>query len=309
MPDPHKPGWLNFREHFAIALIVAGFVIPTFESIAHRRREQAFAQLFNSLEETIERITDQFSNKCYRSFSETLTAYHILFPEEVFKLLKDIALQVKQIPTLYDPPRDVQGEYTFANNIEYFNNLTTVHRNRIVEVLREWIYDDHPNVKFLASDFIGRYRISELAPLLLNHAGAKYARWEDVDTKDRDWIMNYIWAYSRCENPMYASLERELCKSGDPWTERWILFVPLQMPDKVFIGILKRYIELKDELSSDTLKALGAAVNNLCWHYNGECEEILNVYSKKFPHEMVPEHVTIPPMEEKPAAGITADNR
>jgi hypothetical protein len=108
---------------------------------------------------------------------------------------------------------------------------------------------------------------------------------------------------------MYASLERELCKSGDPWIERWILFVPLQMPDKEFIEVLKKYIESKAELPSDTLKALGAAVNNLCWHYNGECEELLNMYSKKFPHEAVPEHATIPSMEEKPAAKIIADNR
>jgi hypothetical protein len=201
LPDPYRPDWLKLWEHIAIALMIAGVLIPTFETIAHTRREQAFEQLFSSLEETIQKSSDKFFEQCSNSFSKTLTAYHILFPEEVFKLLKGIALQAKQIPTLYDPPRDIQGEYTFANNIEYFTDLMVVHRKRIVDVLREWIYDDHRNVKFLASDFIGRYKLSELAPDLLNHAGAKYARWEDVQTEDRGWIINYIWAYSRCENP------------------------------------------------------------------------------------------------------------
>jgi len=229
----------NIFEHIGIAFVVAVVLGATYEYLLHEHRERMFRRLF-----------DEHREKMF----EALKVHLLLTPEQVFDLLGQIAVQTNQMPTLYQPARE--REYTFANSIGYFNTLVEVRRKDIVKVLKEWIDPkSHVNLKFLASDFIGMYQLHELAPDLEEHARHQMDQLSDGN---RGWVLNYVWAVARCEEPRYAWLQRLICGSGDPKIHEWFLFVPRQMQEKELGTIVKKFLETHGKaISQDNL--VGAA--------------------------------------------------
>lgn len=246
-------------DHVSIAIIVASVLGITYDFVLNYQREEA-----------INNIIKQFKNKFddhEEVILEHLKAYALFTPKDVFDLLQDIASQTTSTPTLYEAAREEPKEYTFAKSIHYFDKLVTVQRKVIIELLREWIQkSDHPNVKFLASDFIGKYRLYELSKDLYDEASRRLGDNIPESIKDRAWILNYIWAYSRCEEPMYETLKDLLCSTKEEWIKEWILAVPIQMPDQRFIEILSAYLECDKEISvqnrKKVLKALASMQQN-----------------------------------------------
>ncbi len=235
-----EPGpFSTWAGHISVAFIVAGVLGFTYEYLLYQERVRTLRGL---LEESREKVF------------EALRAYGVLTPADIFQMLKDIASQTDEIPTLYVPAREEAKEYTFSESIRYFDALVKVRRKEIVDILGSWIEPkSHLNVKFLASDFIGEYQLDELAERLLEqaepilHAGK-------VEDANRDWVLNYIWAASRCENPQYRRLGEILRCTSDEKIEAWILFVPVQMPSKELGEIIDNYLRREAEISPENLK-------------------------------------------------------
>lgn len=245
-----RPLW----EHLIIALFVASALGVTLELLVNRHRDKQMRAYLHSLYKRLAKQLDDTNA--------------LIHPDEVFRLLKEIAVQTKQTPTLYSPPRDKQNEYNFASNLNYFNMVINVRRSEVIQILKEWILDVpvDANLKFLGSDFVGMYGLHELYEDLRREADRQRPGWEELEAKDRGWVMNYIWAYSRGEHPRYKSLGELLSKQGDPWMKKWILFVPRQMPECEFVQIVKDYLKdcssLNPELRTEVeaaLKSLGVA--------------------------------------------------
>ena len=248
----------DLTDNIVSALIAAVVVGITYEHL-----------LYSVREDTLRGLLEDHREKAF----EALRAYMLLKPDQLFGLLKNIAVQTKEIPTLYRPPREEGNEFTFAESIEYFDILLEVRRVEIVRILRSWIApQSHQNLKFLASDFIGLYRLCELTPFLRAEA---YSRIQQltIDSEDEivggvqseigsdlSWVLNYFWAASRCEDPMYASLGELLCRTKDDRIQNWILFVPLQMPDEEFLNILDEYLARGDRISKENLRATARAL-------------------------------------------------
>ena len=61
-----------------------------------------------------------------------LQQYAAVTPKAILHLIRDIATQTEQTPTLYRPPRNKDNEYTFANNVAYFHALVTFRRQEVL---------------------------------------------------------------------------------------------------------------------------------------------------------------------------------
>lgn len=68
---------------------------------------------------------------------------------------------------------------------------------------------------------------------------------DSIDDQNRSWILNYIWAVSRCEKQKYHWLGELLYNFDDRKVLDWILFVPIQMPDVEFATILDKFLECR----------------------------------------------------------------
>jgi hypothetical protein len=251
--------------HLAISLFIASFLGLTYDYVLSKQRE-----------ESVRELVGEFYGDLRQMLLQIMQGYILGNADQIFSLLRDIISQNEKIPTLYKPTRHENEESSFANNLDYFDTLVAVRRDEVVHSLREWVQDPTSpvNLKFLASDFVGKYELVELATQLRQEAHAKLARWDLVtDTKERSWTLNYLWAVSRCERPRYASLA-ELLAISDKFVHEWILFVPLQMPDPEFIPILQTYLE-KSASALDNLDHVEAALGSLQREGYTEANELL----------------------------------
>jgi hypothetical protein len=277
----HNPTIKAILEHTASALIAASVIGFSYEYLLHQRREKALRQLFDEHKEAM---------------FDALQVYMLLTPENIFELLREIAVQNKDIPTLFKPARSHTNEFTFANDevIDYFDTIVGVRRKDIIEVLRKWLnVKTNINLKFLASDFIAMYRLEELAPLLETKAKEKTQEWssltktgwEEMKEEDKSWVLNYYWAYSRCETPMYQKLGNLLCATKDEFTQEWILFVPLKVPDRDFCKVIEDYLSREEKIPEKCLKLVIQALSALRQSNIPDAQEILMRFGHLFKSE------------------------
>jgi hypothetical protein len=280
----HNHAVNTLLEHLSSACIVASILGLTYENLAHKKRQGVVNQVVN-----------QVAVKHREQLMEAFNVFIKLTPRTIFELLKDIASKGEKIPTLYRPARQSAEEYTFADSIDYFDSLFKLGKEDIILELESWLkHPNNRNLKFLASDFIGKYRLDELKNALdtnvdyrLNEwaihqsqgqsrhpepspiiGGRKFwdGFWSAASTQeDFGWLMNYIWASSRCEEPMYTTLEELLLTTQNETMQEWILFIPQQMPEDVrFLEILQRYLARPEPSPSvNCLKLIVRAVGKM----------------------------------------------
>lgn len=259
-------------EHISSALIVAAVIGLSYERILHKHREATFKRLFQE-----HRI---------KTF-EALSAYLSLRPGEIFTLMRDIIVQAHQttgkIPTLYDPPRADNQEYTFAESSD-FETIVTVGRKEVVEVLKTWLAPKSPvSLKFLASDFVGRYHLVELRDFLFVQAQEKLNDWKRLSPEEHWWTLNYFWAASRCENPRYYSLSNLISNTAVPEIREWILFVPQQMNDPELLHLIKSFLKRPDQPSPQEIKLVVRALAEF-WteETRKSITKLFDTYQQKF---------------------------
>jgi len=248
---------IPFLQHLASALIVAAVMGVTYEYFVHKHVIEDFDDILAKHEQATE---------------NTLNAMLSTTARDVFAMIGDIAKHNERVPTLFKPPRQELDEYVFAANIAFFENLIggSKAREDAVDVLRSWLKSDVIQLQFLASDFVGRLRLHELAPLLKELAVERQANWSDLKDKQhaRSVILNFWWAASACEDEPYQLLRRLLIEWDEAFVQQWILFVPQQMPDAKLAQIVKLFLRLRGErASSDVIKTAIAAIEKL--HHRG----------------------------------------
>lgn len=236
-------GWLDrdtmpyvLLEQFGSTLIGASVIGFTYEWLLHKKREQ-FLRAF---------AADQL-----RATTDALDAFVATTPREIFSLLEDIATRVEgRIPTLYTPAREEGSEYTFAGSVDYFTDLIAARRQEVVGVLRTWIKESsNHKLKFLASDFIGLFKLDELRGELL--AQLSWADWEHTHWETKAWRLNYCWAASRADpNGMYRGLAQVMRNTPHDDVQHWILFIPRQMKDPEFAVVVREFLE-RDDLTRE----------------------------------------------------------
>jgi hypothetical protein len=173
--------------------------------------------------------------------------------QNTLDIIRDIASSSELIPTLYKPARS-NAEYDFVTDSREIKRFVRTNRQSLISTLNLWIENNsHRNVKFLASDFIGKFQINEFKQRLLDIAEPKIHNWDQIDINDRDWVLNYYWAASRCDTPTYDRLGQLLINTENIYIQEWILFVPLQMPDKEFISIIDKYLNKQKNITPKCL--------------------------------------------------------
>lgn len=270
--QPMLPAVLqNWAEHLSIALIVAVVIGLTYEYTSHLFREEILKNLLYESQEQV---------------YQALKAYSVLTPDEVFRLLKEIASQINQTPTLFYPARPECSEYTFTESMDFFETLVKMRPKEIVNILSTWIEPkSHKNLKYLASDFIGKYQLTELTEELRRQA-EPILHMGILTEDDRGWVLNYIWAYSRCEKPMYKILGDVMRTTSDHEIENWILFLPMQMPSFEYANMISDYLERDTPIADDNLLLVIQAVASL--HRAQVVDGVALL--KKFPNRFGPHH-------------------
>lgn len=270
--EPMLPEVLqNWAEHLSIALIVAVVIGLTYEYTSHLFREEILKNLLHESQDQV---------------YQALKAYSVLTPDEIFRLLKEIVSQVNQTPTLFYPARPESNEYTFTESMDFFDTLVKMRPKEIVKILSSWIEPkSHKNLKYLASDFIGKYQLTEIAEELRRQA-EPILYLGDLSEDDRGWVLNYIWAYSRCEKPMYKFLGDVMRTTSDHAVEKWILFLPLQMPSLEYVNLINTYLERDAPIADDTLLLVIQSVAAL--HRVQAVDGVALL--KKFPNRFGPHH-------------------
>jgi hypothetical protein len=270
--EPMLPKVLqNWANHLSIAMIVAVVIGLTYEYTSHLFREEILKNLLHESQEQV---------------YQALKAYSVLTPDEVFRLLKEIASQINQTPTLFYPARPEGCEYTFTESMEFFDTLVKMRPKETVKILSTWIEPkSHKNLKYLASDFIGKYQLTEIAEELRRQAEPVLHLGKLTDD-DRGWVLNYIWAYSRCEKPMYKILGDVMRTTTDHEIEKWILFLPVQIPSIEYANMINNYLEREAPIADDNLLLVIQAVASL--HRAQVVDGVALL--KKFPNCFGPHH-------------------
>jgi hypothetical protein len=269
--EPMLPKALqNWAEHLSIAMIVAVVIGLTYEYTSHLFREEILKNLLHESQEQV---------------YQALKAYSVLTPDEVFHLLKEIASQINQTPTLHYPARPESGECTFTESMDFFDTLVNMRPKEIVKILSTWIEPkSHRNPKYLASDFIGTYQLTEIADELRRQA-EPILHLGNLTEEDRGWILNYIWAYSRCEKPMYKTLGDVMRTTSDHEIEKWMLFLPIQMPSIELATMINDYLERDTPIADDNLLLATQAVASLHRAQSVDGVAMLKKFSNLFgPH-------------------------
>lgn len=240
---PALVGYPSLRlifEHLSIALIVAAALGLTYEFARERHLRQVARESIGDLREEVHKA---------------LEALGRLSPRQVFDLLMDVASGPHLIPTLYKPPRS-EAEYNFVEDRKYFDDLVPTAREHVIEALQPWLQPGSSrNVKFLGSDFVGRYELHELKDYLLQQATPRLEKWASISADDKAWILNYVWAASRCEKPRYTTLKKLLLSTPHQDIQEWILFAPRQMDQPDFLEIVAGYLDRYPPPSTRCLKS------------------------------------------------------
>lgn len=270
--EPKLPAaYQHWAEHLSIALIVAVVIGLTYEYTSHLFREEILKNLLHESQEQV---------------YQALKAYNVLTPVEVFRLLKEIASQINQTPTLFYPARPASGECTFTESMSFFDTLVNMQPKEIIKILSTWIEPkSHKNLKYLASDFIGKYQLIELAEELRRQA-EPILHLGQLTEDDRGWVLNYIWAYSRCEQPMFNMLGEVMRTTTDHDIEKWLLFLPVQMPSLEISSIVNDFLERDAPIADDNLLLVIQAVAAL--HRAKMADGVAML--KKFPNRFGPHH-------------------
>ncbi|HEX6640244.1 MAG TPA: hypothetical protein VF215_03985 [Thermoanaerobaculia bacterium] len=230
-------------EHLGSALIVAAVMGLSYEYVVHRHVVRDFERLLQHHEDT----TD-----------ERLAALEAITAHEVFSFVGKVAVRLERIPTLYEPARSETNEIVFATDREFFRSLIGSRKARAdtVRLLDGWLDSAKLNLRFLASDFAGMLRLDALEPRLRDLASEWEKGWERLKDDEKGCVLNFWWAASRCETPMYETLLRRLILAPDRFTRQWILFVPRQMPDERWAQILDTYLRYHQQ--NDTVDQIEA---------------------------------------------------
>jgi hypothetical protein len=218
--------WIIAAEHAASALVVASFMGLTYEFYLHSVRSKLDEQ----------RVT------------QAISQVSSVLPQTVFDLLAGIAAQSSQVPTLYRRTRDSMREVVFLQDYEVLRQLLefAAARGEEERVLERWFKEGSDyRLRFLGSDMVGLFKRKRFAERLRAEGERMLGRWNLLSTREKEWTLNYIWAASRCEVPMYASLEKLLLTTPHHDIQEWILFVPQQMPHPLLLPMMSRY--MKDE--------------------------------------------------------------
>jgi hypothetical protein len=238
-------------QHLASALIVAAVMGVTYEYFVHKHVIEDFEYLLSEHEKATEEVLDSLRSTTTR---------------DVFTLLGDIASHTNRFPTIFEPPRDEANEIVFTKDRTFFDRLVSTPRARseAVEVLRTWLRSSNLNLRFLAGDFIGYLRLKELEPDIREQALEEQKRWKDLSPNARGVVLNYWWSASRCEKNEYDLLRDRLLKWDDPFVQKWILFVPRQMPSPKLAKLVTLFLRMRGEKAErDVLEAAISAIEVL----------------------------------------------
>jgi len=246
---------ITLLQHLASALIVASIMGVSYEYFVHKHVVKGFSRL---LEEN-RKVTEQ-----------SLDAFRATTAREVFEFIGNVASHSSRMPTLFKPPRDSANEVLFSTDVKFFQRLigSANASAEAVEVLDDWLESTQIQKRFLASDFVGLLLLSELEVRLRELAAEHQKNWKLLTEVERGCVLNYWWAVSRLETPMYETLKEYLVKSEDPFVRKWILFVPCQMPDLRFAHVVELFLRTRGgEVQKDVLAAAIDALEAL--HHSG----------------------------------------
>jgi hypothetical protein len=263
----------SLLQHAASAFIVAAVIGLSYERLLHKHR----------IAEN-HRLLAEHGEKTLRAVG----AMWNLLPADMFALLREIVShnyeESRKIPTLYSPAR-VAGEYTFASSVSYFDAIVDVARRDVVKVLTQWTQPgSNAGLRFLASDFVGRYKLIELQEHLFSSYAAVAAQWNDLDANEKGLALNYLWAASRCERKMYARLAATVKTTSDAFVLQWILFVPHQMQDSALCTVVSEYLSRSDVHTTDTIRPAIQALAKLYGAERRRVNRVLSKHAKKLTH-------------------------
>lgn len=255
---PERDTWERLLEHLGSAILVASLMGITYERFMHARAIGDFKGLLSQQGREVEHL---------------LASVRATDAHGVFALLRDIAEHQKNIPTLYRPARgESEGadEFVFSTHVPFFKDLIAARhgREQVVAELREWCDPGSKiSVRFLGSDFIGLLQLDELRDHLQSQAAEASQAWKTLNSQEKGCALNYVWAASRCEKPMYQTLGELLLETPDEFIQKWILWVPLQMADARLAELIDRFLARRGgEVPVESVRAAIAAIGALHRH-------------------------------------------
>jgi len=204
-------------QHLGSALVVAALMGLTYEILMERRRHRNHSEEIAETEGAV-----------FRAIAG-LTQFNAA---RLLELLQDVARNIELQPTLFSPAR-LGSECLFATNPKHFDHLIDSARADVIRIVETWLRGDNPNLRFLGSDFVGKYRLDEFLPQMRESADQVWLKhdWDRLEPRVKSWVLNYFWAVSLAEGNKLRRLIDILVGTRDPFTRRWILHLPVQMPE------------------------------------------------------------------------------
>ena len=204
-------------QHLGSACIVAALMGLTYEVLMDRKRQRNHeAQIDNIRSAVLDAIAG-------------LTQFTA---PKLLGLLEDVARDLDRTPTLFPPARP-GSECPFSSSPEYFDSIINSAKGDVIKIIGAWLHDSNPNLRFLASDFVGKHQFRQYASDMRIAADSVWlsGNWDETPDKTKQWVLNYYWALSVLDGNELQILRDVLLTARDSFTRLWILHVPLQMPD------------------------------------------------------------------------------
>ena len=153
------------------AIVVAAILGLVFEWQRHR----AHIQLLEGIEAQVQ----QLSQKIFRDFAATSNI-------GAFDIVEEMALNSDRFLTVFDLPRR-HSENTLSRISSFFEGMAGSGRLLLIERLGIWLNSESQQLRFLASDVIGKYCIDELVIFIKQDIDELVASEAELPPDELEW--------------------------------------------------------------------------------------------------------------------------
>jgi hypothetical protein len=135
------------------------------------------------------------------------------------------AISSQKVWTFYKPRK---GEEDLGHALEAFiKKLVDEKSEKLNDKIKKWFKSENINHKWFAAEIVGRFNIEKLKDICKS-----YYTGLNFNEILKNWQLNCLWAYSRCEKNTYETLISKLKEKINEENRIWMIDACHQMISK-----------------------------------------------------------------------------